>query len=95
MATRHWRGPSGSRRYTTLRWARENGCPWDTKTGFRAAEELGHTDDLGNLVDEYGAEYIDENSYSVSIRTVNREESSRERNLLCPSPPRSAEDEPG
>ena len=28
---------------------------------FRAAEELGHTDDLGNLVDEYGAEYLDAN----------------------------------
>ena len=72
-----------------LRWARENGCPWGTKTGFQAAEELGHTDDLGNLVDEYGAEYIDENSYSVSIRTVNREESSREELALpLPSPQR-------
>ena len=35
-----------------LRWARENGCEWDTATRDRAAEELGYTDDLGNLVQE-------------------------------------------
>ena len=34
----------------TLRWARENGCPWDAETQDRAAAELGYTDDLGNLV---------------------------------------------
>ena len=32
-----------------LRWARENGAPWDTWTRDRAAAELGYTDDLGNL----------------------------------------------
>ena len=41
-----------------LRWARENGCPWDADTREKAAAELGYTDDLGNLVelsdDEYG-----------------------------------------
>ena len=33
-----------------LRWARENGCPWTASTRDRAAEKLGYTDDLGNLV---------------------------------------------
>ena len=33
-----------------LRWARENGCPWDAETQYRAAEELGYTDDFGNVV---------------------------------------------
>ena len=33
----------------TLRWARENGCPWIATTRDRAAE-LGYTDDFGNLV---------------------------------------------
>ena len=33
-----------------LRWARENGCPWDASTRDRAAEQLGYTDDLGNLL---------------------------------------------
>ena len=33
-----------------LRWARENGCPWDDLIRDQAAEELGYTDDLGNLV---------------------------------------------
>ena len=36
----------------TLRWARENGCPWTADTRDRAAEELGYTDDFGNLVDD-------------------------------------------
>ena len=36
-----------------LRWARENGCPWIAETRAQAAE-LGYTDDLGNLVDEWG-----------------------------------------
>ena len=31
-----------------LRWARENGCEWDTATRDRAAEELGYTDTFGN-----------------------------------------------
>ena len=34
-----------------LRWARENGCPWHTVDRDRAAEKLGYTDNLGNLVD--------------------------------------------
>ena len=33
-----------------LRWARENGAPWDTWTRDLAAAELGYTDDLGNLL---------------------------------------------
>ena len=37
-----------------LRWARENGCPWDAETRDLAAAELGYTDDLGNLVDDDG-----------------------------------------
>ena len=37
-----------------LRWARENGCPWDDYTRDRAARELGYTDDFGNLVDVCG-----------------------------------------
>ena len=36
----------------TLRWARENGCPWTADTRDWAAEELGYTDDFGNLVDD-------------------------------------------
>ena len=35
-----------------LRWARENGCPWKAHVRDRAAEKLGYTDHLGNLVDE-------------------------------------------
>ena len=35
-----------------LRWLRENGCPWRAATRDRAAEELGYTDDFGNLVDD-------------------------------------------
>ena len=34
----------------TLRWARENGCPWEAGTRDWAAAELGYADDLGNLV---------------------------------------------
>ena len=37
-----------------LRWARENGCPLMTYTRDWAAEKLGYTDDLGNLVDYSG-----------------------------------------
>ena len=37
-----------------LRWARENGAPWVAWTRNKAARELGYTDDLGNLVDEWG-----------------------------------------
>ena len=51
----------------TLRWARENGCPWHPVTRDRAAAELGYTDDLGTLWeeeeesdDEYGYEDSDE-----------------------------------
>ena len=32
-----------------LRWARENGAPWDAETRDKVADELGYTDDLGNL----------------------------------------------
>ena len=35
-----------------LRWARENGCPWKAHVRDKAAEKLGYTDHLGNLVDE-------------------------------------------
>ena len=41
-------------RVEVLRWARENGCPWSASTRDRAAAELGYTDDLGNLVDNFG-----------------------------------------
>ena len=34
-----------------LRWARENGCPWTAWTQYQAEEELGYTDDFGNLVE--------------------------------------------
>ena len=34
-----------------LRWARENGCPWRAYTRDKAAEKLGYTDNLGNLLD--------------------------------------------
>ena len=46
-----------------LRWVRENGCEWDAEIRDRAAEELGYTDDFGNLEeldDEYGYEDSDE-----------------------------------
>ena len=50
-----------------LRWLRENGCQWCAVTRNRAAEELGYTDDFGNLEfyesdDEYSDEYSDEES---------------------------------
>ena len=32
-----------------LRWARENGCPWEAQDRDRAAAELGYTDNYGNL----------------------------------------------
>ena len=35
-----------------LRWARANGCEWAAETRDMAAEELGYTDDFGNLVEE-------------------------------------------
>ena len=38
-----------------LRWARENGCPWDASTRDQAVEKLGYTDALGNPVDEAGS----------------------------------------
>ena len=41
----------------TLRWARENGCPWTAETRDEAAEELGYTDDFGNL-EESDNEYV-------------------------------------
>ena len=34
----------------TLRWARENGCNWAAATRDEAAEKLGYTDNLGNLL---------------------------------------------
>ena len=37
-------------RVEVLRWLRENRCPWTAHIQDRAAEELGYTDDLGNLV---------------------------------------------
>ena len=37
-----------------LRWARENGCPWRVQDRDEAAEKLGYTDDLGNLIDYDG-----------------------------------------
>ena len=49
-----------------LRWARENGCPWTAWTQYQAEEELGYTDDFGDLVEEeeesdgYGYEDSDE-----------------------------------
>ena len=51
-----------------LRWARQNGAPWATYTRDDAAEKLGYTDDLGNLVvdddeDEYDDEYAYEDEY--------------------------------
>ena len=33
-----------------LRWARENGCPWNAYTRNQAYDKLGYSDDLGNLV---------------------------------------------
>ena len=37
-----------------LRWTRENGCLWDAETHYFLAEELGYTDDFGNLVADLG-----------------------------------------
>ena len=34
-----------------LRWARENGCEWTEETRGIAADELGYTDELGNLLE--------------------------------------------
>ena len=41
---------AGKLHLETLRWARENGAPWNAATRDRGAAELGYTDDLGNLV---------------------------------------------
>ena len=46
-----------------LRWARENGCPWEAQDRDRAAAELGYTDNFGNLVgpdEDDLVEYSDE-----------------------------------
>ena len=48
----HWAVYFG--RVEVLRWVRENGCPWTAETRDKAAETLGYTDDLGNLVDTLG-----------------------------------------
>ena len=48
-----------------LRWARENGCEWRAETRDMAAEELGYTDDLGNLVEEEWSDDDDEYGYGV------------------------------
>ena len=37
-----------------LRWARENGCPMRAVDWDKAAAELGYTDNLGNLVNDWG-----------------------------------------
>ena len=53
----NWRTCSRAVRYghvETLRWARADGCPWTAGTRDRAAEKLGYTDDLGNVVDWLG-----------------------------------------
>ena len=42
----------------TLRWARENGCPWRAAARDHAAVELGYTDHFGNLGDTFG--HLDE-----------------------------------
>ena len=34
-----------------LRWVRENDCEWEAWIRDHAAEKLGYTDDLGNLVE--------------------------------------------
>ena len=46
-----------------LRWLRENGCEWVAKTRDMAAEELGYTDDFGNLVEEEESDGDDEYGY--------------------------------
>ena len=46
-----------------LRWLRANGCEWDAKTRDMAAEELGYTDDFGNLVEEEESDGDDEYGY--------------------------------
>ena len=48
-----------------LRWARENGCPWTASTRDEAANELGYTDDLGNLVEASDDE--DDNGMPLSL----------------------------
>ena len=37
-----------------LRWARENGAPWRAFVRDEAAQKLGYTDELGNLVTKDG-----------------------------------------
>ena len=46
-----------------LRWARQNGCPWTAETRDLAAEKLGYTDDLGNLVDWEGNPVDEDDEY--------------------------------
>ena len=47
-----------------LQWLRAHGYPWEAWTRDRAADELGYTDDFGNLIDdlEYYGGYSDEYS---------------------------------
>ena len=45
-----------------LRWARENGCPWDAYIRDWAAAKLGYTDDFSNLEEESDDEYGYEDS---------------------------------
>ena len=47
-----------------LRWVRENGCWWDAEERDRAAEELGYTDNLGNLYDADGNPILSDDEYS-------------------------------
>ena len=49
-----------------LRWVRENGAPWVADTRDFAAEELGYTDDFGNLVNEDG-NLVDEDGNLVPV----------------------------
>jgi len=53
---RHWTCCQAVRKghVEMLRWVRENGCPWTAYWRDRAAEELGYTDNLGNLEDNLG-----------------------------------------
>jgi len=35
-----------------LKWARENGCPWNEDTRETALAEFGYADEYGNLVED-------------------------------------------
>ena len=50
-------------RRKVLRWARENGCPWDFATRDIAAAEFGYTDYFGNLVDLDGNPIDEDDEY--------------------------------